>query len=244
MGLTESILMYLVVGIAVAVAVAARSNRNSSGQWAVRVVTAWIFWPLYLPLLLVNAGDQPEVPNLGTSPRPAVDPLRALISQVEGELDTALASLDGWAEDVLVREQVRISELKEAWTAQAERIREMDRLLARPEFALAGDADPETTPEAAPNDKLSQCRAAREAHLQRLHAVRAQAHADLLTTLAWVRELVTMIHLARYTGAPASRAEELVAQIAAAIEGLTEVSAWDSTTPAGNPPPHTRLETV
>ena len=47
-----------------------------------------------------------------------------------------------------------------------------------------------------------------------------------MNTLAWVRELVTMIHLAKYTGAPASRAEELVMQIATSIEGLSEVAAW------------------
>jgi hypothetical protein len=35
-----------------------------------------------------------------------------------------------------------------------------------------------------------------------------------------------MIQLAKFTGAPVSRAEELVAQIAASVEGLSEVSAW------------------
>ena len=49
---------------------------------------------------------------------------------------------------------------------------------------------------------------------------------DLLATLAWVRELVTMIHLAKFSGSPASRAEELVSQIATAVEGLREVSNW------------------
>ena len=44
---------------------------------------------------------------------------------------------------------------------------------------------------------------------------------ELMATLAWVRELVTMIHLAKYTGAPASRAVELVRQIAAAVKGLS-----------------------
>jgi hypothetical protein len=42
--------------------------------------------------------------------------------------------------------------------------------------------------------------------------------------LAWVRELVSMIHLAKFSGAPAARAEELVAQIAAAVEGLSELT--------------------
>jgi hypothetical protein len=63
-------------------------------------------------------------------------------------------------------------------------------------------------------------------NVRRLREVRRRLHHDLLDTLAWVRELATMIHLARFTGAPASRAEELVAQIAAAVEGLSEASQW------------------
>ena len=63
-------------------------------------------------------------------------------------------------------------------------------------------------------------------NVERLHEVREQLRADLHGTLSWVRKLVTMIHLAHYTGAPASRAEELVAQIAATVEGLSEVTHW------------------
>ena len=55
-------------------------------------------------------------------------------------------------------------------------------------------------------------------------------------TLAWVRELVSMIHLAKFTGAPASRAEELVAQIAAAIEGISAVT-WQEREPESNDAP-------
>ena len=68
----------------------------------------------------------------------------------------------------------------------------------------------------------------------RLAQVRRQTHADLMATLAWIRELVSMIHLAKFTGAPASRAEELVAQIAAAVEGVSAV-AWQ------DPEPHDQL---
>jgi hypothetical protein len=63
--------------------------------------------------------------------------------------------------------------------------------------------------------------------LQRLRQLRDRAYEDLMATLAWVRELVSMIHLAKFTGAPAARAEELVAQIAAAVEGLSETAADD-----------------
>ena len=43
-------------------------------------------------------------------------------------------------------------------------------------------------------------------------------------TLAWVRELISMIHLARFTGAPAARVQELIGQIASSVEALSEVS--------------------
>ena len=56
--------------------------------------------------------------------------------------------------------------------------------------------------------------------------MRVRLYDDLMGTLAWVRELVSMIHLAKFTGAPASRADELITQIAAAVEGLSEVTQW------------------
>ena len=48
-----------------------------------------------------------------------------------------------------------------------------------------------------------------------------------------------MIHLAKFSGAPAARAEELVAQIAAAVEGLSELTWQDD---AGAPPENCRAE--
>jgi hypothetical protein len=49
----------------------------------------------------------------------------------------------------------------------------------------------------------------------------------LLGTLAWVRELLSLLHLARFTGAPPARAEELLAQATAASQGLAEVFRQD-----------------
>ena len=76
----------------------------------------------------------------------------------------------------------------------------------------------------AGNLRYRQSEQARRENLERLRAVRQRLHDDLMGTLAWVRELVSMIHLAKFAGAPASRAEELVAQIATAVEGLSEVT--------------------
>jgi hypothetical protein len=219
--LNQSLLMYLVVGVAVAVAVYLAVGTAHAGERWFRVATAVPFWPLYLPLLL--AGTRPAG-GIAADPRPRTvqDEMDVAIAQVDAELQQALNSLDGWAEDVLARERDRIGELRLAWKTQADRIRDMDRLLALPENA----GPPE--PAAAENDPLAErlrhSQRARWQNIERLRRVRRRAHDDLMGTLAWVRELVSMIHLAKFTGAPAARAEELVAQIAAAVEGLSETA--------------------
>jgi hypothetical protein len=126
---------------------------------------------------------------------------------------------------VLVREKGRLRDLRTAWLAQAERIREMDRVLALPEYAGEGAPEPPPASSTPPaGDRRWTSAQARRQNVERLRRLRRRAHDDLTGNLAWVRELVSMIHLAKFSGAPAARAEELVAQIAAAVEGLSELT--------------------
>ena len=129
---------------------------------------------------------------------------------------------------MLAREQHRFAELRAAWHAQADKVRQLDLLLEQPVFAesamsqAVGGCANHSHPyrgRQQPAGAASECSSP-----ARPRAI--EFHADLTSTLARVRELVTMIHLAKYTGAPASRAEELVMQIATSIEGLSEVAAW------------------
>ena len=73
-------------------------------------------------------------PPLSTRTHPScesdVDLYATTIARVDAELESALESLDGWAENVLAHEQDRFAELRAAWRLQAERIRQLDRLLA------------------------------------------------------------------------------------------------------------------
>ena len=88
----QTLVLYLVIGIGVAGAV---YLAGGTGRWF-RVATAVPFWPLYLPLLLApgRAGAS------GPTARPTAphDELAAAIGQVDAELESALGSLDGWAE--------------------------------------------------------------------------------------------------------------------------------------------------
>jgi hypothetical protein len=233
LGLAETVLFYLLVGGGVGAAVLLRDDDVTPVERCFRVLTAVLFWPVYVPALLqpVSGNERSPVANEAVAPKPARprDDLDDAIEQVEAELDTALRSLGGWAEGVLAGEGDRFCELRATWRMQADRIRELDALLEQPEFATeaateaAAMSERGHRPEA---DRLRHAAHSRRENIARLQAIRRQMHGDLLGTLAWVRELVTMIHLAKFTGAPASRAEELVAQIAAAVHGLTEVAEW------------------
>ena len=213
----QTIIMYAVAGMGVGVAVYLSGvARTAAARWLL-ALSAIAFWPLYVPFLL--AGEHTtEEPAAEEPAAPHADEMATLISQVEAELQVALGSLDGWAEDVLARESDRLNELRSALRTQADRIREMDRLLANTQQA----AEPLLTLPA--NERIRSSEEARLTNIKRLKQVRERTYQDLMGTLAWLRELVSMIHLAKFTGAPASRAEELVAQIASVVEGLSALT--------------------
>jgi hypothetical protein len=239
MNLTTTLLFYLLLGSAVAVAVYLTFSDTSRGQRWFRTLTAVVFWPLYLPVLLqrpechvAQAIENGESNGLSRKDVVNADEMSAAIHQVETELDLALTSLGGWSDAVLAREQHRFEELRVAWHAQAAKIRELDQVLSKLVVAETAASPPATVA----SERVASSLRARQTNIIRLRALRDRYHADLMNTLAWVRELVTMIHLAKYTGAPASRAEELVMQIATSIEGLTEVAAWrDADSPERHP---------
>jgi hypothetical protein len=204
--LGPTLVLYLLVGAGVAAALYLSDTPRPAGERILRLVTALPFWPFYLPILLARpAAADPS----------AEDELGRTIAVVEHELDAALSSLDGWI-GIPEGARQRIDQLREAWKGQVERIRAMDRLLARPECSAHAA---ETSPAVGP--RVRQSLAARQQNLERLRQIRQRSEADLLASLAWVRELASRIHLARFTDAPAARAEELIAEIAAAVAGLS-----------------------
>lgn len=218
---------YLVIGVCVAIALWLSEAGPSSTNRTFRATTAFLFWPLYLPLLLSSqssaAGDIDFGAAIKRESQLPPDEMASAITQVESELDAALCSLNGWAEEALCAESGRFVELRTAWRQQAEKIRELDRLLIVNEIEPAPLGFGSVTESRATTDRIASSEHSRRENLSELKVVRQQWHDDLLATLASVRQLVTMIHVARYTGAPASRAAELVQQIAKTVEGSLKV---------------------
>ncbi len=219
MTLQTTIIFYVVIGMVIAEAAALADRRATLLERLFRIVAATLFWPLFVPLLLASKTRATDLslPLLPVVGAPPDDAMTHSIAQVERELDLALRSLEGWPEAVLADEHDRFQELRTAWRSQATRVRELDRLLSQPQFG-------ELVGEESSNERIAQSEQTRRENIGRLKQVRDRLRQDLDGTLSWVRELVTMIHLAKYTGAPASRAQELVSQIATAVEGLKSES--------------------
>ena len=110
MSFAATMIFYHLIGLGVATAVFLADSRQGRFFTVFRLVTAVVFWPLYVPIVLSGSrrGAQEEVAPL----QAADDAMSLAISQVEVELETALASLDGWVEDVLAHEAGRFRELE------------------------------------------------------------------------------------------------------------------------------------
>lgn len=210
----DSLAFYLVIGVGVAFAHALAERGRFA--WA-SAIAACLFWPLFLPLVLASATPAPARP----APRRVDDEFGPVIDQVERELDQALSSLDGWADEVLQRKDDQLRELRGALVAQADRIRDMENVFSREQATLDHGAAIEFP---ASGERTERSRQARLDNMNRLRDLCGQARSDLFANLAWIRELASMIHLAKFTGAPAARVEELVAQIAAAVESIASLS--------------------
>jgi hypothetical protein len=228
---------YIVVGVSVAVAVWIRDTSPNRSSRVFRASTAIVFWPMYLPLLLVaNRTMAIETDEIGNRPRShGSDELAAAISEAETDLDRALESLDHWPDVASFVETDRFADLRLAWNRKADEIRELDRLLAISESqtqsaktespltisapTLAAESH-DANADSATAGRIASSEKSRRENLTELNLVRQQWHGDLLESLAQVRQLVSLIHLGRYTGKPASRAAELVQQIAHTVVSL------------------------
>src|SRR6516225_9431468 len=95
----QTLILYLVIGIGMAAAVYT-APFSENGRWF-RILSAVPFWPVYLPILLsppVVSEKKNTIEKNSSLPR---DEMTATIEQVDAELEQALNSLDGWAEDVI-----------------------------------------------------------------------------------------------------------------------------------------------
>lgn len=218
MGFVESLTFYLVIGAAVAVGHWLSEDRALPVARAIKALARCLFWPLYLPLLLADFHAAGPVDEPSSGPQ---DELARSIDRVDRELRTALSGVDGWAAAVLKQQPQELGDLRAALLSHASRIRQMDAIIDQEQERQEPSPIPDDVERDRPPSDLRRSQQARRDNLQHLDRIRRQARDELRMTLARIRELVSMIHLARFGDAPPGRTQELVSQIAAAVELLS-----------------------
>jgi len=224
----STFLIYFLIGAGVAIAVYVSDMARTPIQRCFQTAACFVFWPLFVPLLLQKRPAHRPAPPLGL---PMGDEPSKAIAQVDAELEEALRSApggNGISGDVIGR----LDELRSYWQAQAERIREMDRLLAQPRYTAPNDAiqaeRPAVRDGTAGPDRSGHRLDGIGVIAERLRKVRDENHSRLMDSLARVRQLAALLQLARFTGEPARESVELLRQIEDEIDRATN---HGSTTP-------------
>jgi hypothetical protein len=209
MGVVETGVVYLAIGLAVALATVLRS---AAGSRRVLVgAAALLFWPFYAVLLF-----DPPPPKRGE--------LETRIGEADRLLAAAVARLDGFASDILEPEVERIRRLAEPLRAMVRRLEEMDELLASPEFDR-GRAEAklaELDGLAAPDDPRTQSLRARLRNIERLSEMRAHTRIELERALLRIEEMSAEIALLKFAGRPDAELLRELKEIADGVEGLAE----------------------
>src|SRR5262249_42482532 len=120
----------------------------------------------------------------------------------------------------------------EAWATRYGDIQDMDRILGTLEASLPSVPNTNTASGFASTEAAELAKPRQEPirhNIKMLREVRARAFEDLVDSLTRVREIISTLHVLRFTGAPASRADELVCQIEGIAKALAGGSAPDTT---------------
>jgi hypothetical protein len=225
--LNSSFLIYGLIGLGVAVAVYLSDMARTPVQRCFQTAASVIFWPLFLPFILRRNPARPAVLEEAAHPS---DEMAKAIRQVETELATALQAIDGFDAN-----HACLDRLHACWIAQADRIREMDRLLASPQYTVPNDAIQAEKPilrdGVSATNRLGAINAL-SAVVERLREVRERTHAEFLQSLAAVRELTALLHLARFSREDSPSVTEIVAKLEDLADRL-EPTNPDSPLPCG-----------
>ena len=221
MGTTETSIFYGIIGVVVAAAMwLSGTSKNGLARAGLFGVHA-VLWPFFAPILLGRAvsgaeGDQRALEATSRDPR---------LCQAEEQLWAALSSLDGIAEDVLGPDMARVKSLTGSLEQMSHRLAEMDELLKSPEFderrVRAALEEMDTQRQAGDSARASSIRA-RLRNIERLEQMRRGLSADFERAILKIEEISSQISLLRFADHPEQEVGELIQDIAATVEGLSE----------------------
>jgi hypothetical protein len=220
MSIGATAIVYTILGLVVATAFELHREEALSLTVVGAFVMRTACWPFFAPMLL----GAPEQRRAAPPHRHNAAPGRR-VDEAERSLLAALESLDGLAGDLFAPQRERICEMADSLRKMRERIAEMDALLASTEF---DEARAEQTLEAVladgtdGRDERADSVRARLRNIGRLKKMRAALNADFERAILKLDEISSQMLLLKFADHPEQEVGELIGDIAATVEGLSE----------------------
>lgn len=214
MGIVETAVIYLILGVVVACATALYNPDLTRPYVALRLPLITACWPLFAPLLFVTSNPPPRSPG----PR-AAPPAR--VEDVCEQAKEALAQLDGAAAEMLVDEPRRIGHLAEALKRMSTQIDNMEAALQTPQFdEEAARAELERAP--SRDDGRGRAIRARLRNIERLRHIHASTVADFEHALSSLEEMVSQLTLLRFAQDSSADVVSRIKALASDVEAVTD----------------------
>ena len=199
----QTLLLYLLLGAGVAIGFAARTP-GKGRAWAT-ILAAWVFWPLFVPLLL-SADEEPATPV-----PPASEPLEARLTRGGELLDRLVATSSALGIPDLPEQVSRILAL---WSERAAWLTETALLIQ----SLKSTHSPTTSGTMSPNSP----------QIEELQRLQQTTEKSLDHTLNGIDELAVHVQLLKAPGVDRTAELERIERVLQAILEL------DAGQPASN----------
>jgi len=217
MGVTETLIVYLLIGTAVGASLWLAHSARPAERTAARLTTWILFWPFFAPHALGQAGGS------GTgSAATAVVP-GARLNEAQDRLMSAIRSVDGLAEGVLRPHLTQIDSMMGSLDHARNRLAEMEELLRSREFDRGrvedGLRDLRDRGYEADEPRVRSLESRRR-NIQRLEAMRDHTRDELERALLRLEEISSQVMLLRFAEQPETRLASLLKDVAGNVDDL------------------------
>ena len=223
MGIVETFMIYLVIGMVVATAMWITSSCTLSIPAVFELITRAILWPFFAPLLFGQAVSAASAP-IPVEHRQRVKDSR--LYETRQSLLQAIGRLDGLAEEVIKPQLTQIDAMVHSLDAAEHRLQEMEELLHSREFDMAQvDAALHDLRSKGYDNEESRVRSlhARRRNIERLRTMRDRTRDELERALVKLEEISSQVLLLRFADQPETKLASMLKEVAGNMDGLATV---------------------
>ncbi|MSQ48692.1 MAG: hypothetical protein EXR78_09980 [Deltaproteobacteria bacterium] len=228
MGIVETFMIYLVIGMVVATALWVAHGRTLSVSAVFDLLMWALLWPFFAPLLFGQAlaSDSSRVSSPRGNSERARDTKESRLHETQQRLLQAIGRLDGLAEGVIKPQLTQIDAMVRSLDVAEHRLQEMEEMLHSHEFDMTQvDAALHDLRSKGYNDEEPRVRSlgARRRNIERLQSMRDRTHDELERALVKLEEISSQVLLLRFADQPETKLASLLKEVAGNVDGLATV---------------------